>query len=391
MRPVGLALDTCLRGNTLGDRGEPGGLLNGEGGGVFGGVLMLRRSLIVPVLFVLVAAGCSQDEAVVDDAIDAPSTSTTAATTTTTSAVVQTTGTVAAPSDEVTITDVVYLEMDGHEYLVDVYIPAGEGPWPVVVAFSGETLDKEHVTNVLVARAAAEAGMLVFVPNLVEEWPKEPDEYIDAVKSIEPVYRCAMAFAQQEAAAYRGDPNRTVTYGFSAGVHPSVLLALGPEAEPTPGCLAQTPQMRPVGAVLGEGQYFQHDVMWDGAFDADPEWMQAYAATMIDPTSWPADVSTRFRFWAADLATYPRMFDDPWDEDGWLNERDPDGTIRQDLDELGELDDGIIAMSDEGLLLTTRLQQAGIDATIDMLPGPHNTIDKVPAIVALLLDAAGTG
>ena len=27
-------------------------------------------------------------------------------------------------------TDIVYLEMNDHEYLVDVYAPAGEGPWP---------------------------------------------------------------------------------------------------------------------------------------------------------------------------------------------------------------------------------------------------------------------
>lgn len=277
----------------------------------------MRRSLIVPVLFVLVAAGCSQDEAVVEDTTVPSSTSTTAATTATTSAVVQTTGTVAAPSEKTTITDdVVYLEMDGHEYLLDVYVPAGEGPWPVVVVFGGETLWKNHASNVLVAKTAAEAGMIVFVPNCVEEWPNDADEYIEDAKSTEPVYRCAMAFAQQEAAAYGGDPNRTVTYGFSAGVQPSAILALGTEAEPAPGCLAQTPPIRPVGAVLGDGQYFQHDVMWDAAFDADPEWMQAYAARMIDPASWPADVSTRFRLWAADPPTYPRTFDDPWDEDG---------------------------------------------------------------------------
>ena len=358
------------------------------GRGTFGGVVVLRRLLAIPVLFVLVVAACSQDSAVVEDTSDARSTNADTATT----AVEQTLATAHAPSDRVTNTDdIIYLEMDGHKYLVDVYVPAGEGPWPVVVAFHGELLPKEHATNTLVARAAAETGMVVFVPDWVGDWRNDVDNDVESIRSIEPVYRCAMAFAQQEAAAYGADPNRTVTYGFSAGVHPAANLALGPEAEPTPGCLAQTPPIRPVGAVLGDGQYFQHDVMWDGAFDADPEGMLAFAATMIDPASWPADVSTRFRLWAADPATYPRTFDDPWDEDGWFDERDPDGTIRQDLDKLGELDDGIIAMSDEALLLATRLQQAGIDATIDMIPGPHNTIDKVPEIIALLLDAAGPG
>lgn len=65
-------------------------------------------------------------------------------------------------------------------------------------------------------------------------------------------------------------------------------------------------------------------------------------------------------------------------------------TIREDLDELGELEDGVITYIDEGLLLAHRLQQAGIDTTFDILPGGHTAHDKVPEIVAFLLDAAGT-
>ena len=70
--------------------------------------------------------------------------------------------------------------------------------------------------------------------------------------------------------------------------------------------------------------------------------------------------------------------------------RDPDGTIREDLDELGELDDGTISYIDEGLLLSTRLQQAGIDTTFDLLPGVHEAHTRTPeVVVAYLLDAAG--
>jgi hypothetical protein len=98
----------------------------------------------------------------------------------------------------------------------------------------------------------------------------------------------------------------------------------------------------------------------------------------------------RFRFWAAADGTSPRPFDDPWDQDGWFAQRDPDGTIREDLDELGELDDGVITYIDEGLLLATRLQQAGIDAMFDIFPGGHTHNDKVPELIAYLLDAAGT-
>jgi hypothetical protein len=310
-----------------------------------------------------------------------------------TSTIEQTTGTVGAASDEVTIIeDIVYLEMDGHEYLVDVYVPPGEGSWPVVVAFHGGPLYKEHSTNTFVATAAAEAGMVVFVPNWVADWPElQSDEDAESMREAEPVYRCALAFAQQEAAGYGGDGSRTVTYGFSAGVRPAVTLSLGPETEPAPGCLAQQLPIRPVGVVLGDGEYFYHRLALDRAFEEDAEDMQALIDQVLDPASWPADLSARYRLWAAETATHGRTFDDPWEESGWFAQRDPDGTIREDLDELGQLDDGLIAMSDAGILLTARLQQAGIDATIDLLPGRHTTIDKVPETVAYLLDAAGPG
>ena len=68
------------------------------------------------------------------------------------------------------------------------------------------------------------------------------------------------------------------------------------------------------------------------------------------PAFFTADLPKRIRLWAAAEGTYPRSFDDPWDEDGWFAQRDPDSTIREDLD---ELDDGAINYIDNGLLLAT--------------------------------------
>jgi hypothetical protein len=166
---------------------------------------------------------------------------------------------------------------------------------------------------------------------------------------------------------------------------------LGPTADLPPGCLAQVPPTAPIGAVLGDAEYFLHAAWWDGAFDQDIVEMQALVAGTVDPASWPADMSTRFHLWAAAAGSFPRSFDDPWDDDGWFAQRDPDGTIREDLDELGELDDGVISYIDEGLLLATRLQHAGIDATFEIFPGDHATSLPVPELVAYLLDATGTG
>jgi hypothetical protein len=211
------------------------------------------------------------------------------------------------------------------------------------------------------------------------------------VRSGNPAIECALAFAQQEAAGYGGDSDHTVVYGHSGGATSGAQWVLGPTRDLTSGCVAQTPPVAPVGAVFGDAEYFLHANWWDVAFAEDVEEMQAVVAETVDPAFWSADLPTRFRFWAATDGSFSRSFDDLWDEDGWFAQRDPDGTIREDLDELGELDDGVISYIDEGLLLATRLQQAGIDTTFDILPGGHTPLDKLPELVAYLLDEAGNG
>ena len=302
------------------------------------------------------------------------------ATDTTTSTIVEeTTTTASAAAIEVTVVkDVVYLELNGHEYLLDVYAPDGDGPWPVVIALHGAPVYKGHPTNTLVAEAAAEAGMLVFAPNWVAEWPALSDMDAAFVGGEPSVMPCALAFAQQEAATYGGNPNRTVVYGFSGGAAGGAQIVLGPTRDLTSGCKAQTPPMAPIGAVFGDAEYFLHASWWNGAFEKDLEEMQAIVAETVDPALWGPDLPERVRLWAAADGSYPEFIDDPWDEDGWFAQRDPDGTIRQDLDELGELDDGIISYIDEGLLLATRLQRAGIDTTFDILPGSHRMTTSTP-------------
>jgi len=252
--------------------------------------------------------------------------------------------------------DIVYLEMNDHEYLVDVYVPAGEGPWPVVVALHGATVYKSHSTNTGVAKAAAEAGMLVFAPNWVAEWPPLSAMDAEFVRGEASVLPCALAFAQQQATELGGDPSRSVVYGMSGGATSGAQWVLGPTHDLAPGCVVQTAPTAPIGAVLGDAEYSLHNTIWDGAFDEDLEAMQSIVAETVDPASWSADLPTRIRLWAAADGSFSRSFDDPWDEDGWFAQRDPDGTIREDLDELGQLDDGAISNIDEGLLLSNRLQ-----------------------------------
>jgi len=357
----------------------------------------MRRVTVLLIAVAMVAASCSSGATgtttTADEAVTTTTTSTVTTTVPVTTATVdQTTTTASVSDDEVTITkDIVYLEMGGNEYLVDVYVPNGEGPWAVVVALHGGGVYKDDSFTTGVAEAAAEAGMLVFAPNWVVNWPPFSDLDAEFIKSaMRPAVLCALAFAQQEAAGYGGDPDRTVVYGYSGGGTSGSDLVLDSSADLAEGCLTQTPPVAPVGGVFGDAEHFYHPAWWDGAFDEDAEAMQAITADSIDPASWTADLSTRFRIWAASAGSFPRTFDDPWDEDGWFALRDPDGTIRADLDELGELDDGIISYIDAGLLLATRLQQAGYDATFEIVPGDHMTALRVPEVVAYLLDAAGT-
>ena len=356
----------------------------------------MRYVAVLPIAVAMLAAGCSSGTTDTTSApVEAATTTVAAITTTTvpatTTTVQQATTTTADSDPGVTVTrDIVYLEMNGHEYLVDVYVPAGDGPWPVVVALHGAPVYKGDAQTTVVAQAAAEAGMLVFTPNWTSPWSALSGMDAEWIRTdAQPALECALAFAQQEAAEYGGDATRTVIQGTSAGASSGTPRVFGQTVDLASGCLAQTPSTAPVGAVLGDAEYFFHNTSWDGAFDEDIEEMQAIVAESVDPAAWTGDLPARVRLWAAEEGSFARSFDDPWDEDGWFALRDPDGSIREDLDRLDELDDGVISYIDEGLLLAERLQQAGVDVTFDLLPGGHLATNKVPELVAYLLDAAG--
>lgn len=352
---------------------------------------------VFPIAVAMLAASCSAGTTDTTTSPAEAATTTVAAIATTTdpaatSTVEQTaTTTVASEPGGATVNrDIVYLELNGHEYLVDVYVPAGEGPWPVVVALHGAPVYKDNGQTTMVAQAAAEAGMLVFAPNWTSPWSGLSAMDAEWIRTdSEPALDCALAFAQQEAVGYGGDSTRTVIQGTSAGASSGAPLVLRPAADPAAGCVAQTPSTAPVGAVFGDAEYFYHNAFWDGAFDEDIDEMQAIVAESVDPAAWTTELPARVRLWAAAEGSFARSFDDPWDEAGWFALRDPDGSIREDLDELGELDDGAISYIDEGFLFAYRLQQAGVDVTFDILPGGHSATDKVPELVAYLLDAAG--
>lgn len=270
---------------------------------------------------------------------------------------------------------------------MDVYTPSGEGPWPLVVAFHGvsSALKDADSNTVVVERAAAEA-MMVVAPSWIAGDPFPL--MIDDIDMLKDASNCAVAAAQQQALDRGGDPGRTVTYGFSAGVGPALIASLEPSTAPVPGCSTQALPTPVSGVVLGDGEYFFHSENFDGAFRADPEEMQAAVALWTDPDTWPDDLEADYHLWVAEDGTAPRSIDDPSDGSGWLAVRDPDGSIRTDLERLGLLDDGVIDNVDSGRILELRLARAGQAVTLDEYPGGHTTADKVDELVGYLAAAA---
>jgi acetyl esterase/lipase len=345
---------------------------------------MRDRVLVLLALAALLAAACGGGATTTTEGPDESATPTTTTPSDTTTSAPTSTTTTSSDAAFTRMEDLTYLTVDGEAFEGDIYVPEGDGPWPVVVMFHGNVSSgKNDSWTTVVAEAAAAAGMYVFVPNWLTGaalnglTPESFDFYWAAA-------RCAVAYAQP-------DPDVSlpvIVYGFSAGAGPASVAALDPASEPVPGCVAENPPAPITGAVLGDSEYFDHSTIFDGAFAADLEAMQARVANIVDPSLWPTDMETRFFLWYADGGTAPRAFDDPWDETGWLAQRDPDGSIREDLDRLGQLDDGVISFIDEAQFMALRLGEAGIEVTLDHYPGGHTILDKVPELVGYLKDAA---
>lgn len=334
------------------------------------------------VLVVLLLAACNDS---VGDASDTTLTSTTTTEAPSTTAAPATTiTTTTAVEPEAATTDVLFMTQDGHELLVDVYVPDEGGPHPVVVAFHGLPSNKDE--NRPIGREFAESGLLTFVPTWLtkEQWTAEPFPE-DMIANYEAA-TCILAFAQEHAERYGGDPSQTVVFGFSAGAQPAAWLGLGHTTDMPQGCVAVDPPSPPVGAVLGDSEYFLHSEFFDYGFATDPAGMQQRVADFVDPATWPETLSAAFRVWSVEGATLARPIADSWDEESWLASRDPDGSIRTDLETVGLHDAQQISHIDEGALLTMRLTDHGLDATHDLFPGGHESFDKLDDMVTYIFE-----
>jgi len=347
-----------------------------------------RHTLQMTVVLGLIVSGCSSGPGLSDSTVPSTSPSTTAAAATIATTAARTDSTAAEAAFTET-TDLVYMNQNGVELLMDVYVPVGDGPWPVVVAFHGlDSNVKDELSTVAVAEAAAAEGMLVFTPTWIVFDPPPFPLTVDTFRGFTAAANCAVAFAQQSAPDLGGDPATTVLHGFSGGAGAALLAAVEPSDTAIAGCETNASPTLVNGAVLGDGEYFLHSENFETAFESDLEAMQTEVALMNEAANWPPGLNAKFFLWVAASGTGSRGIGDPTDESGWLAMRDPDGSIRADLERLNQLEDGIISNVDAAQLLVLRLTEAGFEATVDEYPGGHTTLDKLPEIVGYLRAAA---
>lgn len=284
--------------------------------------------------------------------------------------------------------DMVYMTVDGVDLLMDVFTPSGDGPWPVVVSFHGLSNDGKDIRDtIVVAEAAAAQGLLVFTPTWIAGNPFPVTS--ETFETWDDTVSCAVAFAQEKAPEYGGDPTNTVVDGFSAGAGAALLFASqDPRRDPSSSCETDRLPAPVAGFVIGDGEAWLHSQNFDDAFAAEPDAIQARLAALIGPSSWGPGVGATFYVWVSENGTSPRTIGDPADESGWFAQRDPDGSIRADLERLDQFGDGVVTYVDAGELLNLRLAEAGIEATLDVYPGGHTTTNKVSEIVGYLQEAA---
>lgn len=123
--------------------------------------------------------------------------------------------------------NVVYATHDGQDLKGTLYRPAGEGPFPAVVALhGGGWRQASPVVYQYLGPWLAERGFVLFAPVYRSAKVGEPS-YPKAVQDV----RAAVQFVKGERGLTRADPERVALMGESAGGHLAALVALAGEEE----------------------------------------------------------------------------------------------------------------------------------------------------------------
>ena len=118
------------------------------------------------------------------------------------------------------IEDRVYASPGGHDLLVDLYIPDGEGPFPAVLVIHGggwirgEPADMDRYATRLLEQGFAVANISY---RLAPEhpWPAQIEDC-----------RSALRWLRQQAAGLHINPDKIGVLGYSAGAHLAMMLGV---------------------------------------------------------------------------------------------------------------------------------------------------------------------
>ncbi len=140
----------------------------------------------------------------------------------------------------------VYARLGGRPMHLDLAVPPGQGPFPLLVMLHGGAWRRGHGEDCdhYIADAAAAGFAAATVDYRLAEpgGEKWPVEISDA--------RCAVRWLRAHADHYGLDPQRFAAVGFSSGGHLAALLATAPDASEMDGdCPLHTPSPRVQAAV----------------------------------------------------------------------------------------------------------------------------------------------
>lgn len=162
--------------------------------------------------------------------------------------------------------DVAYVQEDtplSVQPVFDVYAPAEEGPWPVVVIAPDWEQGKEYARGWATEMVAE--GTVVFAVDFDVGSPSTPLEHLN----------CATRYARDVADEYGGDPSHFTVFGHSGGAIFGMPVSLGVDALP-PACLASDEAALPDAFVGYEGFYGVGD-------SRDAEWAEEDIASGLIP------------------------------------------------------------------------------------------------------------
>lgn len=113
------------------------------------------------------------------------------------------------------------------EWLLDVYSPAEEGDWPIVVILHGTPGSKDDFEMQSLAQAIVDEGAVVFVPSNTAELPDMlfKDNWAGLREYLENA-ACAVRFARANGPEYGGNPEQVVVIGHSGGGYTGMWVAL---------------------------------------------------------------------------------------------------------------------------------------------------------------------